>query len=143
LIAPRILAVDGDECTRELLRLHLEGAGYEVQVAEDAAVAVRMVLRRPPDLIIADLNMRYLDGLEFLAALREDDARSRVAVIFLTDGDARVERAVAGGAQRYLVRPIFAPRLLAMVAERLSAGFSWSASGVAARDGALPRLEAR
>ena len=44
-----ILIVDDDESIRELLRLHLSSAGYEVSVAEDAIVAGYMVLRRPPD----------------------------------------------------------------------------------------------
>ncbi len=115
-----ILVVDRDECIRELLRLHLEKAGYRIIVAEDAVVAVRSVLRDPPDLIIADVNMRYLDGLEFLAALREDGSSRHIPVVFITDSDVRVERAVALGAGAYLPKPVLAGRLISVVAEQLA-----------------------
>lgn len=114
-----VLVVDADECTRELLDLHLSNAGYRVRVAEDAVRAVHGVLREPPDLIIADVNMRYLDGLEFLAALRDDGRTRHVPVVFLTETDARVERALALGAQAYLTKPVLAGRLLGVVAEQL------------------------
>jgi CheY-like chemotaxis protein len=57
-----ILVVDDDESMRELLRLHLTNAGYDVRLAEDAVVAGQLVLRNPPDLIIADVEMPYMDG---------------------------------------------------------------------------------
>lgn len=118
--ARTILVVDGDECVRELLDLHLSGAGYRVVTAKDALAAVRFVLREPPDLIIGDVNMKYLDGLEFLAALRDDGRTRHVPVIFLTGSDARVERALGLGAQAYLTRPVLAGRLLRVVAEQLA-----------------------
>ena len=61
-----ILIVDDDRIIRELLRLHLAGAGYDVQVAEDAIAAGYEVLRRAPDLIICDINMPHLDGFTFV-----------------------------------------------------------------------------
>lgn len=114
-----ILVVERDECLRELLGLQLAGAGYRVLGAADALAAVRLVLRRPPDLILADVNVRYLDGLEFLAAVRDDGLTCNVPVVFLTDGDRRAEQALARGAQAYLTKPILAHRLLAVVAEQL------------------------
>lgn len=115
-----ILVVERDECLRELLGLQLAGAGYRVLGAADALAAVRLVLRRPPDLILADVNVRYLDGLEFLAAVRDDGLTCNVPVVFLTDGDRRAEQALARGAQAYLTKPILARRLLAVVAEQLA-----------------------
>ena len=115
-----VLIVEGDECMRELLHLHLSNAGYRVLIAEDAVVAARLLLREPPDLILADIDMPYLDGLEFLAALREDGGTRHVPLVFLTTGDVRVERALALGAQAYLTKPILAGRLLHVVAEQLS-----------------------
>lgn len=112
--------MERDECVRELLDLHLSNAGYRVLTAPDAAIAVRLVIREPPDLIVADIDMPYLGGIEFLAALRDDGATRHVPVVFLTDGDRRVERAMALGAQDYLTRPILASRLLAVVAKHLA-----------------------
>lgn len=114
-----ILVVERDECLRELLGLHLSGAGYRVLSAADALAAVRLVLRKPPDLILADVNVRYVDGLEFMAAVREDGLTRNVPVVFLTDGDRRAEQALARGGQAYLAKPILARRLLAVVAEQL------------------------
>lgn len=119
-VARTILVVDADECTRELLDLHLSNAGYRVVTAKDAIAAVRFVLREPPDLIIGDVNMKYLDGLEFLAGLRDDGRTRHVPVIFLTESDTRVERALGLGAQACLAKPVLAGRLLGAVAEQLA-----------------------
>ena len=87
-----VLVVDDDASLRELLRLHLAAAGYQVEVAEDAIAAGYLVLRRPPDLIICDVNMPHLDGFEFIAAVKADKSLPDIPVIFLTsmeDADHR------------------------------------------------------
>ena len=81
-MAARILIIDDDESMRELLRLHLSGAGYEVQLAEDAIAAGYLVLKNPPQLIISDVNMPHLDGFEFIEALRADKSVPEIPVIF-------------------------------------------------------------
>ena len=117
-----ILVVDDDESIRELLRLHLSSAGYDVQVAEDAIAAGYLVLRSPPDLIISDVNMPHMDGFEFVAALRADGALPRIPVIFLTsmeDGDSRGREL---GAVGYVTKPVRSDRLLALVAQHVPGG---------------------
>jgi CheY-like chemotaxis protein len=114
-----ILVVDRDERTRKLVDLHLSNAGYRVLAAADALAAVRLLLREPPDLILADVQIRYLEGLEFLAAVRDDAAVRNIPVVFLTDA-ARPERAASRGAQAYLTRPVLAGRLLAVVTAQLA-----------------------
>lgn len=114
-----ILIVDDDESIRELLRLHLSGAGYTVQVAEDAIAAGYMVLRAPPDLIITDIVMPHMDGFEFIAALKADKSVPDIPVIFLTsveDGDHRGKEL---GAVGYITKPVTADRLLAVVAAHI------------------------
>src|SRR3972149_1928479 len=116
-MAASILVVDDDEGIRELLRLHLSAAGYEVRVAEDAIVAGYRVLKSPPDLIITDVSMPHMDGFEFVAALRADATLPRVPVIFLTsveDGDARGRDL---GAVGYVLKPVRSDRLLSLVAQ--------------------------
>ena len=121
-MAASILIVDDDQSIRDLLRLHLSSAGYEVHVAEDAIAAGYMVLRSPPDLIITDINMPHMDGFEFISALRADKAVPRIPVIFLTtveDGDLRGKEL---GSVGYVTKPVRADRLLSLVAQHVPGG---------------------
>jgi len=118
----KILVVDDDESIRELLRLHLSGAGYEVEVAADGISAGYMVLRRPPDLIITDIAMPHMDGFEFVAALKADKSLPDIPVVFLTsmeDGDHRGKEL---GAVGYITKPVRADRLLSIVAQHIPGG---------------------
>jgi CheY-like chemotaxis protein len=118
----RILVVDDDESIRELLRMHLAAAGYEVLVASDAIAAGYVVLKAPPDLIITDVSMPHMDGFEFVAALRSDTTLPSIPVIFLTsieDGDSRGREL---GAVGYVTKPVRADRLLSLVAQHVPGG---------------------
>ncbi len=121
-MAATILVVDDDANVRELLKLHLGAAGYDVQVAADGIQAGYSVLRRPPDLIICDVNMPHMDGFEFISALNADATIPKIPVVFLTtfeDGDQRgKELGVVG----YLNKPIRADRLLSLVAKHVPGG---------------------
>jgi len=121
-MAASILVVYDDESIRDLLRLHLSAAGYDVQVAQDAISAGYMVLRSPPDLIITDINMPHMDGFEFIAALKSDRSLPKIPVIFLTsvdDGDLRGKEL---GAVGYVTKPVRADRLLSLVAQHVPGG---------------------
>jgi len=67
---PRILVIDDNAAIRELLRLVLEEEGYEVIEAADGAEGLRRYQAEPTDLVITDLEMPGMDGLELLRALR-------------------------------------------------------------------------
>ena len=121
-MAASILIVDDDQSIRDLLRLHLSAAGYEVHVAEDAISAGYMVLRSPPDLIITDINMPHMDGFEFIAALKADNSLPKIPVIFLTSYDDGDQRGRELGAVGYITKPVRADRLLAMVAQHVPGG---------------------
>ena len=121
-MAATILVVDDEASARDLLRLHLSAAGYEVLVAEDAIAAGYMVLRRPPDLIISDVNMPHMDGFEFIAALRSDKTIPYIPVIFLTTMEEGDHRGKELGAVGYLTKPVRSDRLLAMVAQHVAGG---------------------
>ncbi|MDH3319244.1 MAG: response regulator [Betaproteobacteria bacterium] len=121
-MAARILVVDDDEGLRDLLRLHLTSAGYEVEVAADAIAAGYVVLKAQPDLIITDVKMPHMDGFEFVAALKADTTLPRIPVIFLTsveDGDSRGREL---GAVGYITKPVRADRLLSLVAQHVPGG---------------------
>jgi len=110
-----VLVVDDDEDIRTLLRESLQQAGYEVLVAEDAIVAGKMVVERPPDLMILDVNLPYMDGFQFAEAIKFDADIPYFPVVFLTArGDGR-DRAQALGAVAFIEKPITAQKVVAVV----------------------------
>jgi CheY-like chemotaxis protein len=100
---------------RDLLRLHLSNQGYLVLAAEDAIVAGHMVLSEKPDLLIVDVQMPYMNGYEFVAALKGDPETRDIPVVFLTTDDNVAAQATRLGAAAYLAKPVMADRLLDVV----------------------------
>jgi two-component system, chemotaxis family, chemotaxis protein CheY len=121
-VSGRILVVDDDPIVRELLRIHLSNAGYEVSVAQDGVEGGYGLLRNRPDLIISDVNMPHLDGFEFIAAVREEAQFRSIPVIFLTSATEAEYRGRALGAVAYVAKPVRADKLLALVAEHVEGG---------------------
>jgi CheY-like chemotaxis protein len=98
-----------------LLERRLAKAGYEVLTAEDAVEAGKLVVARSPHLIIADIQLPYMNGDEFVAALRVDPAVRDIPVIFLSV-DAQLEaHARRLGAVAYFDKSVSAERLLEVV----------------------------
>lgn len=111
----KVIIIDDEETMRTLVRLHLGNAGYEVLEARDAIEGGYLVLEAAPDLVICDVNMPYMDGYEFVAAMKSDPLTRHIPVAFLT-----VEEDVSGNAKRlgavaYLRKPVTADRLLEVV----------------------------
>ena len=111
--------MDDDECMRELLRLHLANAGYEVELAEDAIAAGRVLLRQQTDLVLADIEMPFMTGLEFVEAMKSDAATASIPVIFVTSRADAEARANQLGAAAFLTKPLRADHLLATVAKHV------------------------
>lgn len=107
---------------RGLLHLHLANAGYEVETAEDAVDALKSIMRRPPELMIVDVDMPYWNGLEFVQAVRSDENFSRLPIMFLTARTDVDDRIRALGALACLTKPLLAPDLLAAIAKALPNG---------------------
>jgi CheY-like chemotaxis protein len=112
----KVAVIDDDRFIRYLLDLHLRKAGYEVFAAEDAVAAGRVILECKPDLILCDVDMPFMDGYEFVSALRADPATRHIPVIFLTVNKSVGERAKQLGAG-HLVKPVMADELLRTVAQ--------------------------
>lgn len=112
----RVVLVDDDEIIRELAALHLRNAGYCVITAEDAAVAGREILRERPDIVVCDVEMPYLDGYAFVAALRTHESTKDIPVILVSSRDDLKEHASKLGAAAYLRKPVMSDRLLELVA---------------------------
>jgi len=111
----KILVIDDEPSMRELLCLHLSNQGYEVQEAEDAIVAGHLILKRKPDLVIVDVQMPYMNGYEFVGALKSDPQTRDIPVVFLSTDDNVASQAKKLGAAAYLHKPVMADRLIEVV----------------------------
>ena len=105
-----ILVVEDEASIQRVVRTYLESAGYQVLSSEDGPDALRLAQSHRPDLVVLDLNLPGMDGMEVAARLRE---QSDVYILMLTARTEEVDR-VAGlkiGADDYLTKP-FSPREL-------------------------------
>jgi DNA-binding response OmpR family regulator len=110
----KILAVDDDKKTVELIKLYLEKDGYQVLVAYDGGRALELARQKRPDLIVLDLMLPAVDGLDVCRILR---AESKVPIIMLTARTTEEDKLLGLdlGADDYVTKP-FSPReLLARV----------------------------
>lgn len=114
-----ILVVEDEEDTRALISRLLLAAGYEVRTAEDAVEAGYKVLERAPDLIITDIKMPYMSGVEFVAALRSDGSLPKIPVIYLTALEEGPKLAHDTFGYPLLAKPVDAEELLAAIARQL------------------------
>jgi len=113
----RILVADDNADMREYLGNLLRGAGYEVQTVTDGRRALDSIRAARPELVISDVMMPEMDGLELLAALRADQRTAAVPVLLLSaraGQEASIE-GLSSGADDYLVKPFAAAELLARV----------------------------
>jgi len=112
-VKPRVLVVDDDKAVRESLRRSLEFNGYDVALAADGADALARIASQAPDVVVMDLMMPRLDGLETTKALRS--AGNDVPIIVLTARDAVGDRVegLDAGADDYLTKPFALQELLA------------------------------
>jgi DNA-binding response OmpR family regulator len=110
----RILIVDDEPPIVDMLAYNLKRANYEVLIARDGEEALAQARREQPDLIILDLMLPRLDGLEVCRALRRE---RDVPIIMLTARDAEVDRVVGLelGADDYVVKPFSVRELMARV----------------------------
>jgi CheY-like chemotaxis protein len=114
-----ILVVDDEEDMRALISRLLRTAGYQVRTAEDAVDAGHKVLERAPDLIITDISMPYMSGVDFVAALRADGSLPKMPVIFLTALEEGPKLAWDTLGYPLLNKPLDAEELLAAVSRQL------------------------
>ncbi|MCD4533269.1 response regulator transcription factor [Nocardioides sp. cx-169] len=110
---PRVLVVEDDRAVRESLRRSLEFNGYDVRLAGDGAEALATIGAAQPDVVVMDVMMPRLDGLETTRALRT--AGNRVPILVLTARDAVGDRVegLDAGADDYLTKPFALQELLA------------------------------
>ena len=103
----KILVVDDQEDIRNLLTASLETCGHEIRLASDGAEAWEALQNQKPDLLITDINMPNLSGLELLRKIREHPDLKDLPVIMLTgqDSDAEILSGLSRGADHYITKP--------------------------------------
>ena len=108
-----ILVIDDEKDLQELVRYNLEKEHYDVIVASDGGTGLDIALRHRPDLVVLDLMMPGIDGLEVCRRLRTDDRGRRIPLIMLTAKATESDRVVGLelGADDYVIKP-FSPREL-------------------------------
>jgi two-component system KDP operon response regulator KdpE len=121
-VEPLILAVDDEAGILRLIKLELSSQGFRVIVAGEGEEALRMAEQQRPDIVILDIVMPEMSGLEVMRRLRE---RTSVPVILLTakDHDEDKVRGLEMGADDYLVKPFNPEELSARVRAVLRRGF--------------------
>jgi two-component system alkaline phosphatase synthesis response regulator PhoP len=113
----KILVVEDEKDVRDLVRYNLEQDGFTVLEAEDGELALALVRRERPALVILDIMLPGMSGLDICRVIRHDEEVSRVPVLMLTAKAAEVDKIVGleVGADDYVTKP-FSPReLLARV----------------------------
>src|SRR2546430_17063339 len=110
----RILVVDDDRQLLRALRINLTARGYDVQLAPDGVTALALAARQPPDLVIVDLGLPDMDGVEVVQGIR---GWSTVPVIVLSARHLEQTKVHTpdAGAINYIIKPIGMDELLAPV----------------------------
>lgn len=110
----RVLVVEDDLSTRKLQRFIIERSNYEVVEAEDAEQALQLLEVEPPDIILSDILMPGLNGIEFVRRLKRDPKTARIPVLLCTSvsEQASVQEALSLDIAGYLLKPIAARDLL-------------------------------
>ena len=118
----RILVVDDSGLARRGTRRVLEGAGYAVAEAEDGIAALERYFVEKPDLVVLDLVMKGMYGLEVLSKLRELDPAARVIVLSADIQTSSRQMVNEAGAAAFLNKPVAADDLLAAISGALGTG---------------------
>jgi DNA-binding response OmpR family regulator len=105
-MAKRILVVDDEPDFLEILSVRLRAGGYEVEVAHNGEEALKKIQQFKPDLILSDVIMPKMDGVDFFHALRQDLQGRRIPVMIMTIKD-QLEKAFRGlDVYDFIVKPI-------------------------------------
>lgn len=119
-MAKKVMVVDDSRTIRQLVSVTLEAAGYEVNTAEDGKMALDKVVSFNPNLIICDVNMPNLNGIEFVRAMKNDasyEAFKFAPIVMLTTESSEEKRTEGqlAGASAWMVKPFLPARVLSVV----------------------------
>jgi len=111
---PSVLVVDDEPLTRNLLRLMLERAGFDILEAEDGLKALLSVSENKPDVIVLDVMMPHMDGLTVCEKLRSNPETAVLPIILLSAraNPEAVQEGMEAGADEYLSKPVSREELI-------------------------------
>lgn len=117
---PKILVVDDEPDAVDLIKFNLKGAGYDVLTAADGDEALKKARALLPDLIVLDLMLPEVDGLEVCKILKRDQRVATTPILMLTAKAAEIDRVLGLelGADDYVTKP-FSPRELVLRVKKL------------------------
>ncbi len=111
----KILLVDDSGLARRSIRAMLEASDFEVIEAEDGMIALEKYFTEKPDLVMLDLVMKGMYGLDVLTKLRELDPAARVIVVSADVQSSSQEMVQAAGASGFIVKPVDREQLLSAI----------------------------
>ncbi len=113
----KILLVEDNEATQEVMQVELGVLGYEVAVASNGAEAIGMAISYAPDLILMDIHMPKMDGLEAASQIRSDPKSRSIPILAATAGTrpGDREKCLANGFSSYLAKPFTHHELAAAI----------------------------
>ncbi len=122
-----VLIADDEAHIVELVRVTLEDSRVRVFEAYDAQAAVTMAVALEPDLILLDVHLPDMSGLEVCRRLRSDDRFASTKIVMLTAAaqEADVTRGLAAGADQYLTKPFSPVRLISLVEKLMPSAVAW------------------
>jgi len=122
----RILVVDDSGFARRTLKQLLEAGGHTVEEAKDGHDALERYFLNKPDLVMLDMVMEGMNGLEVLAKLRELDPEARVVIATADVQTSTRAEAQATGASGFITKPFDREQVLNTVSTVLKGGLSWN-----------------
>ena len=104
----KIMIVDDCNTTRKLLGHYLRSREYSVGFAENGLDALEKLATNDVNLIMTDLNMPYMDGIELIKTLRSNPELSEIPILMVTteNDDIEKEKAIRSGADGYMIKPV-------------------------------------
>lgn len=112
---PKILVVDDSPVVKKIVTTTLVKKGFEVREALDGVAALEILLSEKIDLVITDLNMPKMDGLQLTREIRKNPTYKRIPVIMLTTNPSEEQKALEAGANLYLKKPVTSEELISHV----------------------------
>lgn len=115
----RVLVVDDDDLTLEILGTILDLEDFEVQTVRDGAGALAAIADAPPDVVVLDVMMPDIDGLEVCRRIRADERTRDLPIVLLTARDQAEDRreGLAAGADAYVTKPFSPLKLIETITQ--------------------------
>jgi CheY-like chemotaxis protein len=133
---PKVLLVDDDPLMHRLYRPHVERAGYEVLSAHTGMEAIEIALQNPPQIIVMDIMMPYLDGLSTVREIKRENTTKNIPVIVITANPQyhlSQQESKWAGADCFLTKPFPPGKLVSAIEQLVPSGRPPASDGNPAR----------